>query len=145
MFGDCGGCLLRSTIQAGLLVYCYSSVIYSDETLVGQCIGLFFQQQLWMLESERSGNAPPTKPRLSSWILNPLLKSVQLHSACCHVNTSMWVILGHVLCYELFSHSQLIQHRNWNTIILYSPYSTVCHDRKAKQVSTGLAKNSFFG
>lgn len=86
------------TIQAGLLLYCYSSVIYPDEMLMGLRIGLFSQQWMWILGRERSGNAPPTKPRLSSWILNPLLKSVQLHSARCHVNTRMWVILGHVLC-----------------------------------------------
>lgn len=78
--------------------WCCGSVIYPEEMLMGQCIGLFFQQRLWMLERERSGNAPPTKPRLSSWILNPLMKSVQLHSARSHVNTYMWVILGPILC-----------------------------------------------
>lgn len=41
------------------------------------CIGVSagFQLWIWMLERERSGNAPPTKPQLSSWILNPLMKS----------------------------------------------------------------------
>lgn len=63
-------------------------------------------RKLWMLERERSGNAPPTKPRLSSWIFKSTCEiclTAQRPLSCRHSYVGYSGAI--FMLYKLFSHS----------------------------------------